>query len=1147
MLIGLDVGSTTIKAVVYDLGAARVLWKSYERHGTRQPEKTLDFLQRIHARFENVSDEDIQVFMTGSGAGPLCDVVGARFVQEVNAVTMAVDHFHPEAGSVIELGGQDAKIIIYQEDESGSERRAITSMNDKCASGTGATIDKCLVKVGLSHEQLADIEFDASRLHHVAAKCGVFAETDVTNLIKAGLPAEEVMNSLADAIVHQNLSVLTRGNTLPARVLLLGGPNTFLPFLQECWRLRIPETWEQRGYDFDQTRSIDDLVVVPDNAQYFAAYGAVLFGSADYGQAEPVRYRGTEPLEAYCNTGRAARLAAGAGPPLFASPDRVQPFLDQYQVAAFVPPHFQPDQVVKAVVGLDAGSTSTKAVLVDEQGEVLRKAYRLSRGNPIQDTKEILAELKAAVETNGAQLDVLGFGATGYAAPVLSETLLADVNIVETVAHMMAAVTWFPDADVVCDIGGQDIKVLFLQNGDVKDFKLSNQCSAGNGMLLQSMADQFAIPISEYAETAFRATLSPIFSYGCAVFLDTDRVNFQREGYSKEELLAGLALVLPKNIWQYVVGIPRLAELGTNFVLQGGTQKNMAAVKSQVDYIRERVPNARIAIHPHCGEAGAIGAAMETLRVVQTRGESTFIGIDRATNLEYRTRNDESTRCTACANLCTRTFIDTRNTDGETVRYIAGFSCEKGTVESKEALKAITRKRKGLQSRFPNMAEAEAELAFKRVRESVPLPEPGTPTRDIKVKSNWLGRIRRIPVVRGFDRSPADDVDYRRKLRVGMPRVLNLYTLAPLFSSYFRTLGLPGNQLIWSEPTSDELFAKGCRYGSVDPCFPSKVVQAHIHNLLFEKHPRKRTGPINFLFFPSITHVPSFMTNIRDSTCCNVVAGTPNVIRAAFTKDVDFFSRAGIHYVDDVLNLTEPHLFNEQMWQAWGERLRITRDEHDFAIDRAWQALTDFDEKLQRQGREILGKVESEGRMAILLLGRPYHADPGINHGIPDELQALGYPVLTVRSIPKDPAWLERFFAADLQSGRIDDVFDIRDVWPENFSANSAQKVWATKFAARHPNLAVLDFSSFKCGHDAPTYGIMDAILKSSDTPRLIMHDLDANKAVGSIGIRTGTFAYTLSRRSDELRQRASKIERDSGMEMLKHGRDASIAISRMD
>lgn len=255
---------------------------------------------------------------------------------------------------------------------------------------------------------------------------------------------------------------------------------------------------------------------------------------------------------------------------------------------------------------------------MDEQGDILLKEYQLSKGNPLEDTKEMLKPIRDTLKGQGAELEIIGFGATGYAADVLEKTLRADVNIVETVAHMMSAVHQFGDIDVICDIGGQDFKVLFLKNRDIRNFKLSNQCSAGNGML-QAMADQFGIPVQEYADTAFLADLSPKFSYGCAVFLDADRVNFQKEGYSKEELLAGLALVLPKNVWQYVVQIPRMSELGRKFVLQGGTQYNLAAVKAQVDYIKERVPDAEVYVHPHPGEAGAIGAAMETLRVVKRR------------------------------------------------------------------------------------------------------------------------------------------------------------------------------------------------------------------------------------------------------------------------------------------------------------------------------------------------------------------------------------------------------------------------------------------------------------------------------------------------------------------------------------------------
>ena len=318
--IGIDIGSTTVKAVVCDPDTLETLWSDYQRHETRQPEMVVEFLVRIGAAFPKA--REIRVFVTGSGSGPLAEPLGARFVQEVNAVTLAVERLHPTVGSVIELGGQDAKIIMFRDevDEEGDAtggKNAMTSMNDKCASGTGATIDKCMIKVGMPQEEVAEITFDAGKLHHVAAKCGVFAETDIVNLVKSGIPGVEIMNSLADAIVHQNLSVLTRGNTLRHEVLLLGGPNTYLPFLVECWRLRIPETWESRGYDYPKDRPIEELIYTPENAQYYAAFGAVVFGMAEsVDDPELGKYKGLNGLKDYIQHGRGARLSGTALGPL---------------------------------------------------------------------------------------------------------------------------------------------------------------------------------------------------------------------------------------------------------------------------------------------------------------------------------------------------------------------------------------------------------------------------------------------------------------------------------------------------------------------------------------------------------------------------------------------------------------------------------------------------------------------------------------------------------------------------------------------------------------------------------------------------------------------------------------------------------------
>jgi activator of 2-hydroxyglutaryl-CoA dehydratase/predicted nucleotide-binding protein (sugar kinase/HSP70/actin superfamily) len=1107
--IGMDVGSTTVKAVVVDPASMEILWKDYQRHETRQPEMVREFLLRIGAAFPD--EDDIRIFVTGSGSGPLAGPLGARFVQEVNAVTLAVEKLHPDVNSVIELGGQDAKIILFRKGEKEGARTALTSMNDKCASGTGATIDKCRIKVGLEADVLRALRYDSSRLHHVAAKCGVFAETDIVNLVKSGIPSNEIMNSLADAIVHQNLSVLTRGNTLKPKVLLLGGPNSFLPFLVECWRQRIPETWEQRGFEWPKDQPIEELIFLPQNAEYYAAYGGVIFGMAEITDATTARYRGLDGLNHYLLHGRAARLGGSAGQPLVRDAEELESFTEAYRVPSFVPAQFSPGQVVRAVIGLDGGSTSTKAVLVGEDGKVLLKSYRLSKGNPLQDTREILAELRDRVAEQGAGLEILGFGATGYAAPVLQETLKADVNIVETVAHLMAATAFFPQADVVCDIGGQDIKVLFLADtGDggreVRDFRLSNQCSAGNGMLLQAMADQFGVPLEKYAETAFAADLSPKFSYGCAVFLDADRVNFQKEGFSAPEMLAGLAQVLPKNVWQYVVQVPRLAEFGKTFILQGGTQRNLAAVKAQVDYIRQRVPEANIHVHPFCAEAGALGAAMETLRVVQRRGSSSFVGLESAIGLQYEARNDESTRCNFCPNHCSRTFIDASTPDGNKSRYISGFSCEKGTVESNDALKVLAKQRAKIRAAYPNLVAEEATLAFRSFFPPQPMPLAGSSHRDVEVRRLSLFRVARKALNRGFRRSNVDLSRYK----VGIPRVLNLYATAPFFRTYFEALGMPKENIVFSSATSEELFAEGGRYGSIDPCYPSKVSQAHLHELINHIHKDARKGPLNWIFYPCLTHVPSWIEGAMDTAACPIVAGNPNVLKAAFTKETDFFAKAGIQYVDPSLSFAEPNLMKKKMWESWGERLGITEDESDFACDQGFAALSEFDRILQEKGREILEQVHRDDKIAILVIGRPYHSDPGLNHGIPEELQVLGYPILSVRSIPKDPVWLRQWFGED-------DPMSINDVWPENYSANSAQKVWAVRFAARHPNIAILDLSSFKCGHDAPTYGIIDSIVKTAKIPYSALHDIDANKPGGSIAIRVRTFSHRLKMVEEEL------------------------------
>ncbi|MEZ4427488.1 MAG: BadF/BadG/BcrA/BcrD ATPase family protein [Nannocystaceae bacterium] len=1193
--IGFDLGSTTVKAVVIDEASDEIIWKDYQRHDSKQAARACQMLQQIEREVPGVGPGgNTRLFITGSGGANVGRWTGAKFVQEVNAVSLAVEKLHPEVHSVVELGGQDAKIIVFKPDPETGRKKKIPSMNDKCAGGTGAVIDKINAKLKLPPAELCNQTYHGKKLHPVAGKCGVFAETDINGLQKLGVPADELMASLFESIIQQNLAVLTRGHTLMPHVLLLGGPNTYIRGMVECWKANIPPIWAERGVPLPPCDDPADLILVPDNAQYYAALGAAEFGKDEEDHVGV--YQGTEKLHWYLTEGRLIEKQKAGGKGLSKTPEELQTFLEQYRPFHFDPKVFREGEVVRAFVGIDGGSTSSKAVLLSEGGEVLKKVYQLSKGNPIVDTKELLADLRAQVEATGATLEVLGVGTTGYAKDILKDVLRADAAIVETVAHCESALHFYEDVDVICDVGGQDIKIIILKHGKVKDFKLNTQCSAGNGYFLQSTADGFGHSVYDYAELAFGAEAMPSFGYGCAVFMQSDIVDFQRQGWAPEEIMAGLANVLPKNIWLYVSQIPNLAKLGSKFVLQGGTQHNLAAVKAQVDFIQSRFKSkgleAEVIVHKHCGEAGAIGAALEVRRQVMDLGRETgWIGMDKVPTIDFTQKRDESTRCYFCKNKCLRTFIDVdldmqaaeaeqrmatgdllqiRKKDeapGEAIgtKRLIIATCEKGEVEDVASMRKIKAGLDKLKGEYPNLASRAAkdiwaaqkpalvadkpeEIGLPLAPEDLELP-PALARHQDKV-SGFLRRVNRSERVAGLLGKAADKargvaaklgkaelgervsarareaieartrrielMDRRAKLRIGIPRVLNQYSQNPFFSAYFESLGVPAKNLIYSDFTSEELYKEGAKRGAIDPCFPSKVCIAHVHNLLEVKHKRK---PLDFIVFPQVDSMESWITGSVGHRACPTVVGSADTAKAAFTKEEDVFAKKGTKIIVPFVQMQERKLCKRQMYEFFKDVLGLSEEENSRAVDVAFRHQDAFFEGHRADGREILEQLVAEQRIGVVLLARPYHNDPGMCHEIPDELQKLGYPVLTVQSLPLDDDIVRPMFQADIDAGFIKDPYDISDVWKNSYSENTNQKVWAAKFTARHPNLVALELSSFKCGHDAPIYTVIEEIVENSGTPYFSFKDIDENKPTGSIKIRIQTIGYFLKRYQEELRR----------------------------
>jgi predicted nucleotide-binding protein (sugar kinase/HSP70/actin superfamily) len=600
--------------------------------------------------------------------------------------------------------------------------------------------------------------------------------------------------------------------------------------------------------------------------------------------------------------------------------------------------------------------------------------------------------------------------------------------------------------------------------------------------------------------------------------MQTDIVDFQRQGWKPEEIMAGLCNVLPKNIWLYIAQIPNLSSLGSRFLLQGGTQYNLAAVKAQVDFIESRFKGntkPSVIVHEHCGEAGAIGAGLEAGRLWDNGRVSTFIGLHGVAHLTYTTTREEATRCYFCKNECLRTFVDVKTAKAEATDVVAIqpaieskvplargaqrfiiATCEKGTVEDVTSMRQIKGALDEVKRNNPDLTGYAAHEVF-RLHDVKSVADPAP---RYQLTSGQKERVRLIK--------------HRGHLRIGMPRVLNLYSTAPLFTGYFMALGIQSQNIVFSEFTSEQLYKDGGKRGSVDPCFPSKLGIPHVHNLLMVAHEKR---PLDLIFFPMIDCLPSLLSDGQASRACPTVTATPAAVKGAFTKEGDLFAEKNVRFVDTFLNISNKQMFSRQMFEQFRDILGLSVEENDRAVEAGFENLKRYDDRLRKRARGILDQLEAEDRLGIVVLGRPYHNDPGVNHGILEELQKLGYPIFTQDSLPLDEDILARLFGDEVSAGEIPSPLSVADVWKNSYSENTSRKVWAAKYVARHPNLVALELSSFKCGHDAPIYTVVEEIVERSGTPYFCFKDIDENKPSGSIKIRIETIHYFLGRYREQL------------------------------
>ena len=718
LICGIDVGSTTCK---YVLATPRgdVLAQAYERHNTRQAEKTLEFLTTLESQHGFTPRRD-RVFFTGSGAGILAPLVGGKTVQEVVAVAAAVEKLHPDVRFVSEIGGEDMKTIFFQGEAAARSKQVL--MQSACSGGTGTFIEKTARKLEIAPGTLSNMGYAGYPLHKVSSKCGIFAEADANTLLKAGVPVEEIIASLFEAVVYQNLATLTRGNTPLPEILLLGGPNLFFKGLQEAWRHHLHKLWRERNVPIAGDADPASLIRVPDDALYYAALGCVEFGTRETGAGG--LYSGRDQLKYWIEEGQHQEKQQTGRRGLSKDDSDLAAFRHKFGLPKLAaPPQAAAGRRLGPIVlGCDFGSTTAKAVCMSPEKELLFSCYALSKGNPIEDAKSLFRQIR----TLASDEDILGLALTGYGKDLLKSILGGDCPVVETVAHATAGLHFFPDADCICDVGGVDVKIMILHNCSVTDFRLNSQCSSGNGAFLQGVAERFNIPMDDMADCAFKAKAVPQLSMGCGVFLQSDIVNQQRKGWQAEEILAGLCAILPLNVWIYAGGLTNLRQVGRKYILQGGTHRNLAVVKAQRDFILSKVPEAEVVVHPYSGEAGAIGAALCALDWWKSGGNTVFRGFDSIEKLTYQTFTSADTVCHWCPVNCQRSFIDVELAAGKGrpwskvplaagwERLIVNNSCPKGLVEDLNEMKVIKAGIEKTKNAYPNIADLVRKEGFRR-------------------------------------------------------------------------------------------------------------------------------------------------------------------------------------------------------------------------------------------------------------------------------------------------------------------------------------------------------------------------------------------------------------------------------------------------
>lgn len=862
--IGLDAGSTTVKVVASD-EKNDIVFKDYRRHFADINGTVISILETLK---EKLGDVAVRLSVTGSAGMGIAERCNIPFVQEVVASCELILKKFPSIRTLVDIGGEDAKMIFFKENKSPDIR-----MNGNCAGGTGSFIDQMATILGIEVSELSDMAQRATTIYPIASRCGVFSKTDVQNLLARNVSKEDIAASIFHAVSMQVITSLARGYEIEPQVFLCGGPFTFIPALCNAFtkQIGLPE----------------EDVIVSEYAEVIPAWGASINASE-----QTVTKTISEVIEIVKQSNKRKFVYNNHRlKPLFKDKADREQWAEEkkkYQLPAIDISALESDG---CYIGIDSGSTTTKIIATDEQGRVFFRFYDKNRGNSLETVSLGLQQLQEKTQEAGKNLTVLGSCVTGYGEDLLKKAFSLDLGMVETIAHYKASYSFNPDVSFILDIGGQDMKATFIENGTIKRLEINEACSSGCGSFIETFALSLNHTTAGFSEIAFDSKSPCDLGTRCTVFMNSKVKQSLREGASVADISAGLGYSVIKNCLNKVLKLKDISELGDHIMVQGGTFRNLAVIRAL-----ENETGKKVMITDYPELMGAYGSALSAKENAE-KGLTGSVALE--TLVKPQPYIGKISVCKGCENQCTVTRFRFENGN----QYYSGNKCEKV---------------------FTNTGD--------RVEKGINIYEE---------KYNLL-----------FNRPPAEKTVSEKPLRIGLPRALGIYENYPLWHALLTQCGI---EVVLSDPSTMKLYEKGIGTVMADNiCFPAKLANGHIFNLIDKKvdriflpfivHENKEdNNTTNSYNCPIVT---GYSEVIRSAINPEVQYGIPFDSPTFTFKDKKLMKKSCVEYLQTIVS----HLSKKKIEAAFDIALQAQEDYENTLNLRCKQIL----EKAEKENRLVI-------------------------------------------------------------------------------------------------------------------------------------------------------------------------------------------------